>query len=909
MLLALLCLCGICQAQIGVKPVARRGVADLRKVDVDAQKTALTGEWKWYWHQLLKPGQTAPSFEYIQFPKLWSASQWKGKPVPSQGYATYALTILLPPHSERMGLELPAQYTSYQLFVNGEEITEDGQPGTTRSTTTPYWSTQLVLLPEADTLQVLLQIANFEHYKGGPNLPPRIGNLNRLRGERYTALALDILLTGCLLMSGLFFLGLFSFNRYDRSMLYFGLFCLLYNYRIIGADTYALHVLFTNIPWAITSRLEYGSLYLAIATFALYTKALYPKDIHPWIIRLVWGLCFAFTATLAFSPLFFTRFMAYFMWLSVGCIGYVAYIYWLAARRRRPGATYSLLSTGVLMIVFSLVLGDYLTLIEAPRLLLTTGYMTFFFFQSLVLSYRFGFIINEARHTEKQFLANMSHEIRTPLNAILGFSTMLETTPLNTEQQEAVGFIRSAGRNLLTIVNDILDISKIEAGMLSLESIPFSLTALVDSLRTMMSPIAAEKELQLIVETDPDLPAVVQGDPTRLTQVLLNLLSNAIKFTKKGSVTVRILLNSETEENVRVRMMVQDTGIGMDSDALPYIFERFRQASDFTTRYYGGTGLGLNIVRSLVEMQGGWINVTSKLGEGSCFTLEIPYQKTDDQQASVSNWAESAPEADNQPLSILIAEDNLMNQKLALQVLKRLGHVGTVAENGQQAIDILRKQSFDLVLMDIQMPVMDGYTTTQHIRQTLRSKVPIIAMTAHALASERERCLQAGMNDFMPKPFQINELQRVIRKYAPSPMLAVPTAIPAPPAPIVTMQSTDFSFDQLVHILDDDLTFAFELLDLYLVQTPGELDQIRQALQQQDTKTIKGILHAQKGPIQTLGLTRVVEQNLRLETLLLAGSDVSAVHTLVEEYVAMLDAELVVIDTSLQAKRAHAANE
>lgn len=891
-----------------MEPVARRGVADLRNVNVDRVKTSLNGEWKWYWHQLKKPGQPETSFEYSQFPKLWSASQWKGKPVPSQGFATYALTIFLPPNSERMGLELPAQYTSYQLFVNGEAITEDGQPGTTPATTTPYWSTQLVLLPKADTLQMLLQIANFDHYKGGPNLAPRIGNINRLRGERYTALALDILLTGCLLMSGLFFLGLFSFNRYDRSMLYFGFFCLLYNYRIIGADTYALHVLFTNIPWAITTRLEYGSLYLAIATFALYTKALYPKDVHRWIIRSVVGLCFTFTATLAFSPLFFTRFMSQFMWLSVGCIIYVAYIYWLAARRRRPGATYSLLSTGVLMVVFSLVLGDYLTLIEAPRLLLTTGYMMFFFFQSLVLSYRFGFIINEARHTEKQFLANMSHEIRTPLNAILGFSTMLETTPLNGEQQEAVGFIRSAGRNLLTIVNDILDISKIEAGMLSLESIPFSLTALVDSLRTMMNPIAAEKDLQLIVDTDPALPAVVQGDPTRLTQVLLNLLSNAIKFTKKGSVTVQLVLSSETDDKVRVRMTVQDTGIGMDSDALPYIFERFRQASDFTTRYYGGTGLGLNIVRSLVEMQGGWINVTSKVGEGSCFTLEIPYQKTDDQQASLSNWAEDAPAADAQSLSILIAEDNLMNQKLALQVLKRLGHVGTVAENGQQAIDILRSQAFDLVLMDIQMPVMDGYTTTQHIRQDLRSKVPIIAMTAHALASERERCLQAGMNDFMPKPFQINELQRVIRKYAPSLASAAPIPAPVATVPMISTQSTNFSFDQLVQTLDGDLPFAFELLDLYLMQTPDELEQVRQALARHDAVAIKRILHAQKGPIQTLGLTMVVEQNLALETLL-AGSDLTVVRPLVEGYVVTLEAELTVIEASVQEKRTHVPNE
>jgi signal transduction histidine kinase/DNA-binding NarL/FixJ family response regulator len=886
-------------------PTAQRGILDLRSIDVDQQKVILNGQWKWYWHQLRTPGQPESPFEYIGFPKLWSASEWRGQPVASQGYATYALTVLLPPNTERMGLEIATQYTAYKLFVNGQAITEDGEPGTTPATTIPYWSTQLVALPEGDTLQILLQVANFDHSKGGPNEAPRLGGLNALRGQRYTALALDILLTGCLFMSGLFFLGLFSFNRYDRSMLYFGLFCLLYNYRVIGVDTYALHVLFPNIPWLLTTRLEYGSLYVAIATFGLYTQALYPKDTHRWFIRTVCGLCLAFTVSLALPPLIFTRLMSPFLVLSVLCIVYVVYVYWLAARRQRPGAIYSLLSTVVLMVVFSLLLANYLHVLDAPRLLLTTGYMMFFFFQSLVLSYRFGFIINEARRTEKQFLANMSHEIRTPLNAILGFSTMLETTPLDKEQQEAVGFIRSAGRNLLTIVNDILDISKIEAGMLSLEVIPFSLTGLVDSLRTMMDPIVGEKGLQLIVKTDPALPDVVQGDPTRLTQILLNLLSNAIKFTKQGGITVNMQLASETADTVQVRILVQDTGIGIDSDALLHIFERFRQASDFTTRYYGGTGLGLNIVRSLVEMQKGWITVDSKPGEGSCFTLEIPYQKTDEKVAS-ANWTEDAQLADVQPLMILIAEDNMMNQKLAIQVLKRLGHVGVVAENGQKAIELLQQRSFDLVLMDIQMPVMDGYTTTQHIRSTLHNKVPIIAMTAHALASERERCLQAGMNDFLPKPFQVNELQRIIRKYAPTPMPSMP--ITTQSVAIEHSQSTDFSFDYLVQSLDDDVPFAIELLDLFLTQTPDEIDQIRQAMVQGDMGTIRYVLHAQKGPIQTLGLTKTVTQNKAMEAILVSDKP-TVDQASVDQYLRTLEAELDVIKTSVTEKRSHIVTE
>ncbi|MVM37525.1 PAS domain S-box protein [Spirosoma sp. HMF3257] len=376
-------------------------------------------------------------------------------------------------------------------------------------------------------------------------------------------------------------------------------------------------------------------------------------------------------------------------------------------------------------------------------------------------------IAEEARHTEKQFLANMSHEIRTPLNAILGFSNLLETTTLDAEQTEFASFIRTAGKNLLNIVNDILDISKIEAGMLPLESIPFSIPSLADSIRIMLHAAASDKNLWLTVETDPTIPPVVLGDPTRLTQILVNLLNNAIKFTQRGGVRVRIEKRAETPEVVRVRFSVEDTGIGMAPDILPHIFERFRQASDFTTRYYGGTGLGLNIVRSLTEMQGGWVNVSSTLGTGSCFTLEIPYKVA---TTPVDQLIQGSPMSLNPELSnlrILIVEDNLMNQKLALQVLKRLGYSAQVAENGQLALDRLEEEDFDLILMDIQMPVMDGYTATRRIRTLLNKEVPIIAMTAHALASERELCLQAGMNDFLPKPFQVEELQRILRKYTP----------------------------------------------------------------------------------------------------------------------------------------------
>ncbi|GAB3881097.1 ATP-binding protein [Spirosoma agri] len=885
-------------AQAGgqLPPVAKKGVLDLRHVNFAQQEVDLTGEWNVYWKQLRTPGEPALPVDYTTFPHLWSSVTGQKSGLSSQGFATYALTILLPPRSAPLMLEIPDQYTAYRLFVNGEELAHDGNPAATPAATIPYWSTQLIRLPTSgDTLQLLLQIANFQHAKGGSAKAIRIGEVKRMEVDLATDWALDLLLTGCIFMTGMFFLGLFGFSRTDRPMLYFGLFCLLYSYRIIGTDQYVLHSLMPSLPWVLTIRLEYSSLYLAIAVFVIYTQYLYPKDTDKRVTTAMVWVCLAFAATVVVLPtVWFTRLMDPFLVLMVTYIGYALYVYWIAVRRKRPGARYTLMSTGLLLVVFSLILGQYFGLATPVKTALFFGYIGFFFLQSLVLLFRFDFALNEARLTEKQFLANMSHEIRTPLNAVLGFSNLLETTALTPEQKEFNGYIGTAGKNLLTIVNDILDIAKIESGMMPLETIPFSIPSLVDSIRTMLHAAASDKKIALTAEVDPTIPPVLLGDPTRLTQILLNLMSNAIKFTKQGSVQVRVEKSKETADSVRVRFIVQDTGIGMAADVLPHIFERFRQANDSTTRQYGGTGLGLSIVKSLAQLQGGSANVTSVPGEGSCFTVEIPYRiakNTADQSlvTRVMTWG-----AEGRALRVLVAEDNLMNQKLALGVLNRLGHTAHIAENGQQAIEYLETNTYDLVLMDIQMPIMDGYAATRHIRTVLHSQVPIIAMTAHALASEREQCLQAGMNDFLSKPFQPSELQQLLRKYIASAPL--PDEQPEP-APACSAPSSAFSMEPLMKAVDGDVSFALELLEVFLEQTPLQLAQIRQALASTDLPTIGRIIHAQKVAIKMFGLDEAVLQIKALESLLPAKVPVSEVAAVVHQYLYTVEAELPAIQS------------
>ncbi|WP_338876512.1 ATP-binding protein [Spirosoma sp. SC4-14] len=894
-----LCLC-FSYTRAGSQPIAKQGVLDLRQVNFSRQDAELRGEWKWYWNQLRIPGNPESPFAYTTFPQLWTASDWGKKRLGSQGFATYSLTVLLPQRSVPLMLEVPDQYTAYRLFVNGEMVAHDGNPASTADSTTAHWSTQLIQLPaSSDTLQLLLQIANFQHAKGGSAKALRIGEASRLQTRLEVARALDLFLTGCVFMAGLFFIGLFGFSQTDRPMLYFGLFCLVYSYRIIGTDLYVLHTLMPTIPWALSLRLEYASLYLAVALFVVYTQSLYPNDTDRRItIPMAW-ICLAFVSTvLILPPLLFTQLMDPFLVLMVLYIGYAFFVYSLAARRKRPGAQYSLLSTALLMVVFSLILGQYFGVEIPDKFILFVGYVGFFYLQSLVLSFRFAHALNEARLTEKQFLANMSHEIRTPLNAILGFSSLLETTALTAEQKEFNRDIGTAGKNLLTIVNDILDIAKIESGMLPLETIPFSIPSLVDSIKTMLLPTASDKKLDLRTEIASTIPPVLLGDPTRLTQILLNLLSNAIKFTKEGSVQLRIENSPEANNSVRVRFIVEDTGIGIDSDVLPHIFERFRQANDSTTRQYGGTGLGLSIVRSLAQMQGGWVTVTSTPGKGSCFTVEIPYRIAQDAVGQPIGQPSSSWGLAEHELRILVVEDNRMNQKLMLGVLKRLGYTAQIAENGQQAIDKLMRESFDLVLMDIQMPVMDGYTATRHIRTVLQMPIPIIAMTAHALASEREQCLRAGMNDFLSKPFLPDDLQRLIQKYVPA---TVKPDKPVESEPAPSTPANHFSVNPLLESVGNDKELALELLNVFLAQTPDQLATIRRALVENDTETIGKIVHTQKAAIQMLGLQDISLQISELEAHLVVAQPLPKLIPLVRKYMQSLKAAMPIIQAEVES--------
>ena len=364
----------------------------------------------------------------------------------------------------------------------------------------------------------------------------------------------------------------------------------------------------------------------------------------------------------------------------------------------------------------------------------------------------------ESNKLKEAFLANMSHEIRTPMNAIIGFSDILSKSKLEEREREFAKTIKAAGENLLTIINDILDISKIEAGMMTFEEHIFSVKEIFESLNVMMMGKAKEKNLELVFICAKDVPDNLLGDPTRLTQILINLAGNAIKFTRKGTVSVNAWINKTENEISFVEFSIADTGIGIPADKLEHIFERFRQAESHTTRKYGGTGLGLSIAKQLIELQNGTLTVKSELQSGSVFSFCIPYQKSEKKQIVHDFTDKKYNMEELSKLNILLVEDNPLNVKLILSLFSEYNLKIQVAENGSVGIEKIKENNFDIVLMDMEMPVMNGYEAADYIRKELKNNIPIIAMTAHAMAGEKEKCLSLGMNDYISKPINANLL-------------------------------------------------------------------------------------------------------------------------------------------------------
>jgi PAS domain S-box-containing protein len=465
----------------------------------------------------------------------------------------------------------------------------------------------------------------------------------------------------------------------------------------------------------------------------------------------------------------------------------------------------------------------------------------------------------ESSRAKETFLANMSHEIRTPMNAILGMGRQLQKTALDEKQYFYLDTMQKAGEHLLIIINDILDISKIEAGLLLLENINFSLKDEVNRAVQVMAHRAEEKGLRLWFDIDPAIPSLLLGDPYRLKQILLNLISNSIKFTEKGEVGIRCMLWPGNGSQQMIRIEVSDTGIGIDAAFLKNIFKKFLQEDKTITRKYGGTGLGMSISKQLTELMNGTIEVLSEKEKGTTIILHLPFE---------TGTAEAGHEKEEMIFDaamlagkkILLVEDNEMNRLVATTVLNHYGVVVTEVFDGKAALEELPRHNYCLVLMDMQMPVMDGLEATINIRSTINKTIPIIALTANAIKGETKRCLDAGMNDYVSKPFEEEDLIKKIcywlTKETTGQLIVTPAAVTAL-----------YNLSALEEIGRGNKDFVSKMLNLFILQAPLSVQEIKKAFAANDREQLKKVAHRFKPSIDNLNIISIKREIREIEAL------------------------------------------
>tara|TARA_R110000868_G_scaffold108031_4_gene295172 strand:+ start:7151 stop:10504 length:3354 start_codon:yes stop_codon:yes gene_type:complete len=455
-------------------------------------------------------------------------------------------------------------------------------------------------------------------------------------------------------------------------------------------------------------------------------------------------------------------------------------------------------------------------------------------------------IAENAVKAKQQFLSNMSHEIRTPMNAIIGFTKVVLKTDLSAKQKEYLTAIKMSGDALIVLINDILDLAKVDAGKMTFEKIPFKLKSSISSMLHLFETKIQEKNLKLVKEYDPNIPPIVIGDPVRLHQIILNLVSNAVKFTSKGKITVSVNLIDENEENITIEFAVTDTGIGISKEKIATVFDNFQQATSGTSRIYGGTGLGLAIVKQLVEPQGGTINVESEVNVGTTFSFRLDFQKTN-LDAEVNNeFLELDTEINN--IKVLVVEDIALNQLLMKTLLDDFGFERDIAENGKIAIEKLQNNSYDIILMDLQMPVMNGFETTEYIRKTMNSQIPIVALTADITTVDLAKCMTVGMNDYIAKPVDerllYSKIVSIVKKHSSLKSDEL--------EPKEIQKSVDLEYLKTRTKSNPKLMMA--MIDAYLQQTPPLITAMRESLKDKDWQLLKASVHKMIPSFSIMGM-------------------------------------------------------
>lgn len=461
----------------------------------------------------------------------------------------------------------------------------------------------------------------------------------------------------------------------------------------------------------------------------------------------------------------------------------------------------------------------------------------------------------EAVKSKQQFLSNMSHEIRTPMNAIIGFTKVILKTDLTAKQKEYLTAIKISGDSLIVLINDILDLAKVDAGKMSFEKTPFKLRLSIKAMLHLFETKIQEKNLQLVINYDSEIPDVLEGDPVRLHQIILNLVSNAVKFTNTGTITVSVDLERQNDEIVTIKFAIQDTGIGIEKNKIAAVFENFQQATSETSRLFGGTGLGLAIVKQLVEAQKGSIQVQSTINKGSTFSFLLDFKKTNANAVLEPEILEQNTDVKN--TKILVAEDMELNQLLMKTLLDDFGFECEIASNGKIAIEKLKEKNFDIVLMDLQMPEMNGFETTLYIREKMKLDIPIIALTADVTTVDVEKCKEVGMNDYISKPIDERLLYSKLIGFIKKPVMIIEQKTEGV-SKSQKIKYVDLSY--LTKLTHSNPQLMTEMITTYLKQTPPLIDIMKQSFKDKEWHLLKASVHKMIPSFAIMGIDSEVTE-------------------------------------------------
>ncbi|KAB2932400.1 MAG: response regulator [Leptonema illini] len=783
-------------------PTAKQGEIDLSQYDfTQSPPVRLNGEWEFYPFKLLSPGEDRSTLKPVYFPvpRSWNELSIGDRGMPGVGYGTYRLIIRIDPYkagNRVLALRTLEQFTAVRIFVNGEELPGAGQVADRAGESIPDTVPTLgIFSPQSSTIEILMQVSNFDHRRGGIIDPVVIGDEHQIVSSIENILIRDVFVMGILVFVAVYHLILFFIRKEDRTSLIFSLFCIVILLRTLTTGEKTFTRLFPEAPYFLYLAIEYITYFLAVPLGMHFIQKIIPHEVSFRVVRLFYIVASAFTAVvLVTPPTMYSHTANPYVLVLFSALLYGLFAQIVALRRRREFSLF--LAAGTLTLAFTSV-NDVLYTNEViyTGFIAHLGLTALVISQSAILSIRYSRAFREVelltgelqttnRRLEDQvrertkelrtemrermlaqqeaekhaavkseFLANMSHEIRTPMNAILGMAELLDATKLDEQQKEYVRIFRRAGDSLLNILNDILDLSRIESGRFAIDYKPFSLSETMDVLEKTFRPGFMQKGLNFTIIMPDLLPVYVFGDSNRLFQVLSNLLSNALKFTEKGAVRLTVSAR-QNQRHLWLNFAVEDTGIGMTDEQLEHIFSRFYQADSGVARRFSGSGLGLALSRQLIQLMGGSIRVRSKVGEGSIFEFDMRTEVYTGRPEAIESQP-LAHKALQSPFRILAVDDTDENLFLVRKFLEPTSWILTTVTNGPEAIKMLPSVDPDLILLDIQMPGMDGFAVLREIRRidtAAGMRRPIVALTGQALEEEKNRIHEAGFDLHLTKP-------------------------------------------------------------------------------------------------------------------------------------------------------------